>query len=224
MALSTREDKVVHALLWLTARNRSTGLPETIGLWTGDDTQVINIDGSNRTYYGPAILNIPAIDGGVGLDVRQVRIPLPHLVPEVITALRTYDPKLAPVEIHFAEFSTDTRAFLGAERVFKGWVNESPIGTAADGGEGSGELILVSASRSLTKTLPVYRSHADQQNRSAGDEFREYASTTGLKEVWWGEGKVIPAPRAAARPSGSTSISNEIAGKDQYGNLVYKGR
>ncbi|WP_323775955.1 hypothetical protein [Leisingera sp.] len=189
MALSTREDKVSHALLWVRAKNRSTGQEETMGLWSGDDVQVLNVNGEDRTYYGPAIISMPPIEGGVGLDVRQHRVVVPHLTPEVITMLREYEPKLAPVEIHFADLSTDTRELLSLKRVFKGWINTAPIETPSEGGGGQAEVALVSAARALTKTLALYRSHADQQKRNATDRFREYSSTTGLKEVWWGAAK-----------------------------------
>jgi hypothetical protein len=189
VALSTREDKVSHVLLWVRAKNRTTGLEETMGLWSGDDVHSFNIDGEDRTYYGPAIISMPPIEGGVGLDVRQHRVVVPHLTPEVITMLREYEAKLAPAEIHFAEFSTDTRALLSMQRVFKGWINTAPIDTPSEGGTGQAEVALVSAARALTKTLALYRSHADQQKRNADDRFREYSSTTGLKEVWWGSAK-----------------------------------
>jgi hypothetical protein len=51
-------------------------------------------------------------------------------------------------------------------------------------------LILVSAARARTKTLALYRSDADQKKRNTVDRFREYSSTTGLKEVWWGQRRV----------------------------------
>ncbi len=186
MSLSTREDKVSHALLWVRAKNRATGVEETMGLWSGEDVRVFDIQGESRTYYGPAILSMPPIEGGIGLDVRQHRVVVPHLTQEVITMLRAYEPKLAPVEIHFAEFSTETRELMSLQRVFKGWINTAPIETAAEGGEGQAEVLLVSAARALTKTLALYRSDADQKKRSSSDRFREYSSTTGLKEVWWG--------------------------------------
>lgn len=190
MALSTREDKVCHVLIWVRAKDRTFGTEETIGLWSGDDVQVIDVDGELRTYYGPAVLPMGAIEGGVGLEVRQYRVPVPTISPEIEALLRQYDPKLARVEIHFAEFSLETRELLSLERPFKGWINQTPINTAAEGGEGGGELILVSAARALTKTLASYRSDADQKKREAKDRFREYSSTTGLKEVWWGQRRV----------------------------------
>jgi hypothetical protein len=190
MSLSSREDKVCHVLFWAEARNRSTGQIEPLGLWSGDDAQVFDVDGDLRTYHGPAMLPLPPIEGGVGLEIRQLVIPVPHLTPEVETLLRQYDPKLARAEIHFAEFSPDTRDLLSLQRVFKGWINQTPINTAAEGGEGGGELILVSAARALTKTLALYRSDADQKKRNSADRFREYSSTTGLKEVWWGQRRV----------------------------------
>lgn len=37
--LQRRQGLLTHVLLWITAQNRSTGAPESIGLWTGADHQ-----------------------------------------------------------------------------------------------------------------------------------------------------------------------------------------
>lgn len=186
---SRREDKVSHVLLWVTAKNRSTKQPETMGLWTGSDSKTFVIDGESRVYHGPAAIDIEPVQGGIGLDVRQYRIPLPDLSPEVTQMLRQYEARFAPVEVHFVEFSLATRQVERVTRVFKGWINSAPISTPEEGGEGLADLVLVSASRQLTKPLAIFRSNADQKKRDPNDTFRLHSSTSGLKEVWWGEQK-----------------------------------
>lgn len=181
-------------LVWFEARNRTTGLTETIGLWDGGDVRVFTIDGDARTYYGPSIIQLPEIVGGVGLDVRQSTMTVPHLTPEVQNLIRAFEPRLAPVEMHKAVFSLETNELLAVRRVYKGAISKAPIKTGGDGETGEARLTLVSAARSLTRKLSLYRSNADQLARSATDTAREYASTTGLKEVWWGEGRVVNQP------------------------------
>lgn len=188
---------ISRTLFYVTAKNRTTGLPESIGLWDGDDVEEFTIDGDVRIYYGPSIMEVPTISGGVGLDVRQISVKVPHLSPEVQNMLRLYDPRLAPVEMHRAVYSLETNNLIGLRRIFKGWITKAPITTGAEGQEGRADISLVSAARSLTRKLALYRSNADQRARLGTDRGREYGSTSGLKEVWWGEGKVVNQPRLA---------------------------
>lgn len=191
---------ISRTLFWVTAKNRVNGLPESLGLWDGDDVQNFTVNGQVRTYFGPSIIEVPTINGGVGLDVRQSSVRVPHLSPEVQNMLRLYDPRLAPVEMHRAVFSLETNNLIGLRRIFKGWITKAPITTGAEGQEGNAEIALVSASRSLTRTLALYRSNADQRARLANDRGREYSSTSGLKEVWWGEGRVVNGGRTVSAP------------------------
>ncbi|WP_287994589.1 hypothetical protein [Acidiphilium sp.] len=198
---------ISRTLFWVAAKNRTTGLPESVGLWDGDDVQNFTIDGDVRTYFGPSIMEVPVITGGVGLDVRQISVKVPHLSPEVQNMLRLYDPRLAPVEMHRAVYSLETNNLIGLRRIFKGWITKAPITTGADGQDGAAEISLVSASRSLTRRLALYRSNADQVARLSTDRGREYGSTSGLKEVWWGEGKVTNQPRLAVTNVNTTDQS-----------------
>lgn len=199
---------ISRTLLYVTAKNRTTGLPESLGLWDGDDVENFTIGGDLRTYYGPSIIEVPTITGGVGLDVRQITVTVPHLSPEVQNMLRLYDPRLAPVEMHRAVYALETNALIGLSRIFKGWITKAPITTGAEGQEGRADISLVSASRSLTRKLALYRSNADQRARLATDRGREYGSTSGLKEVWWGEGRVVNQPRLAVAPVNNTDQSS----------------
>ena len=198
---------ISRTLFWVTAKNRINGLPESIGLWDGDDVEQFTIDGDVRTYYGPSIMEVPTISGGVGLDVRQISIKVPHLSPEVQNMLRLYDPRLAPVELHRAVYSLDTNNLIGLRRIWKGWITKAPITTGAEGQEGQADISLVSAARSLTRKLALYRSNADQRARLGTDRGREYGSTSGLKEVWWGEGRVVNQPRLAVTPVNTSDPS-----------------
>lgn len=196
--LESRAGVVARTLLWVEARNRATGATETLGLWNGPDAQVFTIGGESRVYHGPALPDIAPIRGGVGLEVRQVRIEAAHLSAEVQQVIRGFDPRLAPVEIHQAVFSLETNALVAPpRRIFKGQIDTAPIFTAQVGGRGRAEIVLASAARGLTRTLALFKSDADQRARNPEDRFGEFGPSAGLKTVFWGEKEV-------RRGSGST--------------------
>lgn len=188
---AARAGQVRETLIWLAPRNRTTGAREPVGFWTGRDARSFVIGGETRVYLGAgSALECDDIPGGVGLDVRYISVRL-GVVPEVEQAIRGYDPKLAPVEIHTVAFDLSTRALVAEpRRMFLGTVNEAPIPTPIEGGGVEIELRLASTARALTRTLPLFRSDTEMRRRSAADRFREYVSTTGIRQIAWGEDRV----------------------------------
>lgn len=188
-ARAARVSTHAEILIWIEARNRETGLTEVMGLWTGDDHHDFIIGGETRTYYGAGnILQVPEISAGLGLDVRTVQVGLAAVSPEVEMAIRGYDVRLAPVQLHRAEFDVNGNQLGPPERLFKGWVNGAPIVTPAEGGAGSATLELVSNARILTRHGGATKS--DQvQRRRGGCRFRRWATLTQSATVYWGEEK-----------------------------------
>lgn len=176
-------------LVWVSAKNRSTGALETMGLWTGADHQDFTIRGQVRTYYGAGrVLQVPNIQTAIGLEVRKFSVGLAAVAPEVEILLRGYDPRFAPAEIHRAEFDENDNLLAEPERLVKGWINDTPIINPPIGGTATASLEIVSNARMLTR----YGSHtkSDQmQMRRQGDRFRRYASLPGAATVYWGEKK-----------------------------------
>ncbi|MDO5614523.1 MAG: hypothetical protein Q4G14_14945 [Paracoccus sp. (in: a-proteobacteria)] len=179
----------IHAdiLVWISARNRTTGAIETIGLWSGDDHQIFRIDGQDRLYYGAGnLLECEPIQATTGLAVRSYELRLAANSPEMQLAIRGYDPRFAPVEIHRAEYNA-AGALLGApERLFRGWIDEAPMTTGADGDDDDLRLRVVSEARALTLFSGATKSDA-VQSRRGGDRFRRYGSVVEQVEVAWGE-------------------------------------
>ena len=172
----------VEILVWVSARNRSTGAVETLGLWTGADHQAFTIGGEVRTYYGAgALLEIPDIEAGVGLEVRSYQVGLSAISPEVEMLLRGYDPRQAPVEMHRAEYDMNENLLAAPERIFKGWIDGTPIITPATGGNSTAALTIVSNARMLTRFAGVTKSDEVQRKRS-GDRFRRYGSIADATE------------------------------------------
>lgn len=207
---ATRAGQHRYTLIWIKARNRDTGAVEAAGFWTGPYDQAFVVDGETRSYIGAgAALDIDDIPGGTGLDIRYITARL-AIVDEVEDVIRGYDPRLAPAEIHTVAFDLSTGNLISApRRIFKGAVNETPITVPVEGGDAFLEVTLASSARELTRTLPLYRSDGEMRRRSGTDRFREHVSTTGIRQVAWGEAQVRSnevADAPAAKPASKAGV------------------
>ena len=186
--VSTATGFMARVLVWITAKDRSTGAAVTLGLWNGDDVESITIGGVARTYYGAgALLGFEPVLYSSGTVVRSLRASLSPLAPAAAQVIRGYEPRLAPVEIHRALYDVATMTLVAEpHRVFKGWIDEVRITTPEIGGDASCEVTMVSAARALTRTLALRKSDETQKLRS-GDRFRRWADVSGSVDTWWGE-------------------------------------
>lgn len=183
-----RRGVIGHVLLWIAARNRSTGLTETIGLSTYDDHREFTVSGQTRMYYGAGnVISVPPIRARVGLDVIYHSVTLAPFTPEVRIALRQYDPRQAPVELHTQAFDIDTGNPMGAPiRLVKGTIQEAPKSLGAKGSrDGKQVLKIASSARRLTLGVAAFKSDAAQQAQFPGDKGREYAAVAGSWVVPW---------------------------------------
>lgn len=199
-AISDRSRFVPRNFVWVTAKDRDTGVATTIGFWDEpEDVSVAVIapaDGTEatRSYYGGAILSIDPIPLVVGLDVRTVQVVLNPLHAQVENLIRTLEPRLARVEIHRGHYDPDTMTLVAAPRIrFLGQLDGAPIMTAAVGGESTATLRIASHTRELTRTNPAKKSDEQQQRRS-GDRFRRYNAIAGDIPYWWGEASDTAKP------------------------------
>ncbi|MVO16858.1 hypothetical protein [Parasedimentitalea huanghaiensis] len=186
--LDERRGTDAQVLLWIIAKNRDTGAPETIGFWTGDDHQEFLIGGEIRTYFGAGnVIDVPPIIAKTGFQVRHYRVSLPPLTDEVKTLIRQFEPRQAKVEIHSCPLDIDSGNPLAEPvRMFKGLLNEAPEELGRKGGESRTELVLVTSARSLTLGLPLKRSSAELQRRNPADRGREIVDTAGEWRGRWG--------------------------------------
>lgn len=209
--LSNRQALVARQLVWIRARNRSTGLPETLGVWTGLHDLDITLEGEARTYIGTggALAGEP-ITAAPGLSVRVHQLRLSGVAPEVKDLVGNYDTRFAPVEIHRAILDPTTYQIAGTpHRTFRGFENGLNYPRAAAGGLAEIIMDLVSETRSLTRTLPTKKSD-DSHRARGGDRGRRYADISGSVPVYWGElyaaapADTGPAPPQQSRPFGDT--------------------
>ncbi len=187
-ALQNRTDVVARILIWVVARNRGTGAPEAMGLWTGSDDRSFTIAGSPRTYVGAGgLMGVPPITSQTGITVRMQRLTLSPLNDTVADLIRTYDSRFAPIEIHRALFDPVTTLLIAEpHRLFKGIVDEIELPIDPADGKVSCEVTVASSARYLTRTLTLKRSDASQRRRS-DDRFLRYADVSGEVDVYWGE-------------------------------------
>lgn len=186
--LDRRRGTHAHVLLWLSARNRQSGATETIGFWTGDDHRSFTIDGQARTYHGAgAVIDVDPVRAGIGLEVRYHRIVLPPVRDEVQLALRSYEPRLAGVEVHVALMGLSGRPLGPPIRMVKGQLNEAPETLGPPEAPSGLALKVASSARALTFGLPLYRSDEAQRRRDPADRGREYADVVADWTTPWGE-------------------------------------
>lgn len=185
-ALAAGDVKLRH-LVWVAARNRETGATETLGLWNGDQSEVITIDGEARTYIaGGSVLGIEDIDYRVGTEERMRTLRLSPINEAVEMAIRGYDPRFAPIEVHEAIYNPATDRFTAQpHRTIRGWIDDLQINRAEVGGESSVDVRVATAMRAGSRYAGVKKSFEHQKRRS-GDAFRRYSDISGSVEVNWG--------------------------------------
>lgn len=186
--LGQRTGFVAHWLVWVNARERSTGNPVAAGFWSGDDHQVFTINGESRTYFGAgSLLDVDPIRQEVGLQVQRQTVRL-TMTPEVEQVVKGYDPSLQPVEIHRAVYDPETMTLTAEpEEQFVGTVDGTPIEEGPINGTSTITLEIASKTRQLTRTIPLMKSDAALRRRAPDDGFRKYVSEANSWEVAWGE-------------------------------------
>lgn len=206
-ALQSRTAVVARILIWVVARNRSTGDPEALGLWSGADDRSFTIAGTPRTYVGAgSLMGVPPLASQTGITVRMQRLTLSPLNDTVADLIRTYDSRFAPIEIHRALFDPVTTLQVSEpHRLFKGIVDELELPIDPASGNVSCDMTVASSARYLTRTLTLKRSDASQRRR-LDDRFLRYADVSGEVDVYWGEkrpaGGSVGVQTSTQRPAG----------------------
>jgi hypothetical protein len=196
IALQTARTKglVVRDFVSIWGKNRSTGVLELLPLWNGEipiTAPVINPKSGateNRDFQAAgSLLAIPSIPAGLQTEVRTIRIKLSNISTPVINAIRTYDAKMAPIQIHRGYFDPDTRRLVDpATCRFAGYINLAPLKTPRAGGQGSVEVECVSNARYLTRVSGFLLSMETLKLRS-GDLFGKYLDVAAAWRIWWGQ-------------------------------------
>lgn len=204
--------RLTHALVWIVARDRSDQSPAPVGIWTGADSRSITIGGTPRVYHGAgALLGLSDLVAAADFKVSEWSFQVSSLHDQVIEAIRLYDSRLAPVEVHLWQWDGETHQPLGDPvREFRGTIMDVDLPMPEEGGTATATVNCVSDSWRLTRGLTLTRSHAAQQARHPGDGFRKYNDISGAVQTVWGEkssGQPSPAQMFAARWRANESSS-----------------
>lgn len=183
------------SLLWITASNGGT--PVSVGFWddAGDVTIPVTDYATGQTvqrlYHGAgSLIGIDDIPLVADLTVREVSVTLSQIDASVVNAVRGYDCRLAPVEIHHAWQDPASRVMLGpALPMFAGVVGEITITDPQAGEAGKIVARLVSQSREMTRANPDMRSDQSQRLRTSGDKGYEHAGVCGEWDIPWGSAR-----------------------------------
>lgn len=195
-ALQARE-LVARDFLWMEARNRQTGAPETEGLWSdvgNISAPIVHPDSGlpiTRVWYGAgslvAIDDIPLV---ANLSVQGINIRMSQVHEEVERIVRDYDCQQARVEIYRGLFDPVSRLLMApAECRFIGFVDKIEIKTPTENEDGAVTMSCVSHTQEFTRSNPDTRSDASQRLRSATDAFYKDADTVTEWEIFWGSEK-----------------------------------
>jgi len=185
--IAARRDIVARQLVWITARNRATGAPESIGFWNGDQDQTFTVEGEDRLYLADgSLIAVEDVNSAVGLGVEATEVRLAGISEAIDETLRVYDARLAPVEVHRILLDAQSRLALGAPHpVLIGQLDEAPVATPTAGNVSTLRASVMRVTRALTRVLTLRKSAAAQRARG-GDAFRRYSAASQTIKVRWG--------------------------------------
>ncbi len=188
---------IQHILIWMEPRDRTTGVPFGIGIWSGRDAAEFVIDGVARVYQGAGqITGLDNIRSSDGLTVEMPKLRAPDKEGAISNALQFYNPKMAPVQIHRLTVNPQTGlAVAPPADLFEGVVSEVDYQRS---GVKTVTVTLAANSRFLTQGLPLFRSDEAQQRAFPGDQFRAYVTSTS-DGMLWGDDTVRQQQDAAAK-------------------------
>lgn len=164
--------------VYLQARNRTTGNPESIAVWTGLGDLTVN----GRTYQGAGgVIGLDGISYNAGLEIGSQTINVTFNDPNITTLIRVYDPSFSNAEIHLGLFDPNTEELIGTTRAFAGTIDNVQITDALDV-----RIELVGSMRHGSRQLTGKQSDADQRQRDPDDRGREYGAIAGEIVIHWG--------------------------------------
>jgi hypothetical protein len=186
-------------LVWITAKNRTTGALTPFGFWDDVGTralQVIDVlTGATvtRNFVGAgSLLQIDDVVATSELQVRELVIRLSGVDATVANAVRGYDARLAPIQVYRLMLNPASGAPIAAARArFVGIVDSLKINDPTRGGQGNVIVSAASQMRELSRANPDMISDPSQKQRAEGtgkptDRFYQYTNEIANWSIAWG--------------------------------------
>ena len=180
--------------IWLEARNRDTGAPVSIGVWSdigdimADVIDPVTGGVQARSFYGAgASIEVSDIRFVQGVTVQTVTIDLLYANGEVNDFFRTYQCKQAPISIFRGVLDPVSRVMVapGVPRFF-GRVDAAPFETGKEGDVSKIAITATSNTAELTRANSMMRDDASQRLRSATDNFYQDVAVVKDWQMPWG--------------------------------------
>lgn len=185
---------VARTLVTMTVKDRLTGNPVSLGFYMDAGPASFNVVNprtgavEGRSFVGDAMNSVGDIPLTSDISVREVEVVLAAIDDSVQNAVRTYDARSAPIEIHRVYLDPLTMAQVAPARCrFLGQVDTAPIETAAEGGASTVALSCTSTTQELRRKNPDVASHESQILRKSDDDFYRDTGVAGDWTLFWGK-------------------------------------
>lgn len=170
--------------IWCEARDPDSGLPDPAGFW--DDVGDITFAG--RTYHGSgSVISIGVLGAKGDMTIPGLEIVLSGIDDPSNVVVRGKAIAQAPISVHVGIFDPANHTLIGSlVPYFVGFIDDCTIRTPEAGGNGQIVFTCESASRALTRTSELTRSHASEAERDSSDDFYKYANLAREVPVYFG--------------------------------------
>lgn len=194
----------VRDYVWFTGKNRDTDALEHVGICSEGVAVTVNVkrpsDGGTeaRDYQpGSGLMKIPPIAASMSFEERRLRLTFSRLSPAIINAVRVYNVKGQPIEIHRGFYDPDTMRLVDSAHCrFDGYVRTVRIKKARVGNDGAVTIEIVGHGASL-KSNPAKLS-AGFFRRRGGDSGGAHLMAT--PKIVWGQKVVVHEKKGRRRP------------------------
>jgi len=184
---------VARTLVTITVKDRLTGNPVPLGFWMDAGPASFNVVNprtgavEGRSFLGEALISVGEIPLISDISVRDVEAVLAAIDDSVQEAVRTYDVRNAPIEIHRVYLDPTTMGQVAPARCrFLGQVDTAPIETAAEGGASTVTLSCTSTTQELRRKNPDVASYESQILRKSDDDFYRDTGVASDWTLFWG--------------------------------------
>lgn len=176
-------------MVWVVARDRTAGTLHPTGFWTGNADQTINVGGVMRDYRATGgLLAIPKTVHDVGDTSVRTDVTFFARSPELVQAVRVYDVRYAPIEVHKVYMDPMNDSIIGSPVLeLRGMVDSVQENRPTPGQTGLVFTFkLIPGTVRFTRKLALRHSFASINQANPADHFGKYFDITARVSAKWG--------------------------------------